>query len=54
MLALVATGMSNREAAGCLGLAEETVRAYLRSAMRKLGVGNRTGAVQVARSLGYL
>lgn len=54
VLGLVAVGMTNREAAASLGLAEETVRAYLRSAMRKLGVGNRTGAVHVARSLGYL
>ncbi|TKV57109.1 response regulator transcription factor [Nakamurella flava] len=54
VLHLVATGLSNREAAASLGLAEETVRAYLRSAMRKLGVGNRTAAVHVARSLGCL
>lgn len=54
VLELVALGMTNREVAASLGLAEETVRAYLRSAMRKLGVGNRTGAVHAARRLGYL
>lgn len=54
VLELVATGMTNRDVAASLGLAEETVRAYLRSAMRKLGAQNRTGAVHVARSLGYL
>lgn len=54
VLELVALGMTNRETAASLGLAEETVRAYLRSAMRKLGVGNRTGAAHAARRLGYL
>jgi len=54
VLELVALGMTNREVAGSLGLSDETVRAYLRSAMRKLGVGTRTGAVHAARSLGCL
>ncbi len=53
-LRLVALGLSNREVAEALGLSAETVKAYLRSAMRRLEVGNRTGAVHAARSHGLL
>jgi DNA-binding CsgD family transcriptional regulator len=51
-LRLAAVGASNREIAAELGLSTETVKAYLRSAMRKLGVHNRTAAVHAARSTG--
>ncbi|KAA9159087.1 helix-turn-helix transcriptional regulator [Amycolatopsis acidicola] len=54
VLELIAVGMTNADAAHTLGLSTETVRAYLRSAMRKLGVGNRTAAVHAARRLGLL
>ena len=51
-LRLAAVGASNREIAAELGLSTETVKAYLRGAMRKLGVHNRTAAVHAARSTG--
>lgn len=53
-LRLAAVGASNREIAAELGLSAETVKAYLRGAMRKLGVHNRTAAVHAARSTGAL
>ncbi|MEV1292261.1 LuxR C-terminal-related transcriptional regulator [Pseudonocardia sp. NPDC049635] len=53
-LRLVAVGASNAEIAAEMGLAVDTVKTYLRSAMRKLGVHNRTKAVLAARSAGLL
>ncbi|SDN06638.1 regulatory protein, luxR family [Geodermatophilus siccatus] len=53
-LRLVAVGASNLEIAARLGLTPETVKAYLRSAMRRLGVHNRTAAVHAARVAGVL
>ena len=53
-LRLVAVGMSNGEVAEVLRLSRETVRAYMRSAMRRLDVHNRTVAVHAARRLGLL
>jgi LuxR family transcriptional regulator, regulator of acetate metabolism len=53
-LRLVAVGASNMEIAARLGLSPETVKAYLRSAMRKLDVRNRTAAVHAARLAGVL
>lgn len=49
VLRLVAEGMSNAETARRLAVSPETVKAYLRSIMNKLGVHNRTAAVNVAR-----
>ncbi|HVV08412.1 helix-turn-helix transcriptional regulator [Amycolatopsis sp.] len=54
VLEQVALGLRNAQVAEVLGLSIETVRAYLRSAMRKLGTGNRTAAVHAARTLGLL
>lgn len=42
------------EIAHAFGLTVETVKSYLRSAMRKLGVRNRTRAVLAARAAGLL
>lgn len=50
----VERGESNAEIAARLGLSPETVKAYLRTAMRKLDVGNRTAAVHAARKAGVL
>lgn len=54
VLAEVALGCTNAEAAQRLALGAETVKAYLRSATRKLGVHDRHHAVQAARALGLL
>jgi DNA-binding CsgD family transcriptional regulator len=50
----VALGCSNAEAARRLALRPETVKAYLRSASRKLGVHSRYQAVLAARSQGLM
>jgi NarL family two-component system response regulator LiaR len=49
-LALVATGMPNRDMAEALFVSENTVRTHLKAVFRKLGVTNRSQAV--ARALG--
>ncbi|MFG3261715.1 helix-turn-helix transcriptional regulator [Streptomyces bobili] len=53
-LAQVALGCSNVEAAARLSLRPETVKAYLRSAMRKLDARTRFEAVVAARRGGLL
>ncbi|MYS81120.1 LuxR C-terminal-related transcriptional regulator [Embleya scabrispora] len=54
VLALVAVGRTNAEVGQALGLGAETVKSYLRAAMRKLGAHNRVEAVVAARAGGYL
>ncbi|WP_391961223.1 helix-turn-helix transcriptional regulator [Streptomyces somaliensis] len=54
VLAVVATGATNAEAARRLGVRPETVKGYLRSAMRKLGAHTRLEAVVAARRAGLL
>ncbi|MFE5186333.1 LuxR C-terminal-related transcriptional regulator [Streptomyces sp. NPDC056628] len=54
VLACVAAGATNAVAAGRLGLRAETVKGYLRSAMRKLGAHTRGEAVVAARRAGLL
>lgn len=49
-LSLAAVGATNAQIAEELALGVETVKAYMGSAMRKLKVTNRTGAVHAARS----
>lgn len=53
-LSQVAIGCSNAEIAAHLGLRPETVKAYLRSAMRKLNAHTRHAAVVAARKHGLL
>ncbi|MEJ8660700.1 helix-turn-helix transcriptional regulator [Streptomyces sp. MS1.AVA.4] len=54
VLACVATGSTNAAAASRLGLRPETVKSYLRAAMRKLGAHTRLEAVAAARRAGLL
>ncbi|MEV0170143.1 helix-turn-helix transcriptional regulator [Streptomyces sp. NPDC050803] len=54
VLACVAAGATNAVAAERLGLRPETVKGYLRSAMRKLGAHTRGQAVAAARRAGLL
>ncbi|MGA4845859.1 LuxR C-terminal-related transcriptional regulator [Streptomyces sp. G5(2025)] len=54
VLACVAAGVTNAVAAQRLGLRPETVKGYLRSAMRKLGAHTRLEAVVAARRAGLL
>ncbi|MGW3634967.1 response regulator transcription factor [Streptomyces sp. NPDC005122] len=54
VLACVAAGATNGSAAQRLGLRPETVKGYLRSAMRKLGAHTRWEAVIAARRAGLL
>ncbi|GLU48847.1 LuxR family transcriptional regulator [Nocardiopsis ansamitocini] len=54
VLACVAMGASNAEAARRLGIGAETVKGYLRTAMRKLDSSTRLEAVVAARRAGLL
>ncbi|MEU2280648.1 helix-turn-helix transcriptional regulator [Streptomyces sp. NPDC013178] len=54
VLTCVAAGATNATAAERLGLRPETVKGYLRSAMRKLGAHTRGEAVVAARRAGLL
>lgn len=54
VLAAVASGATNATTATRLGLRPETVKGYLRSAMRKLGAHTRMEAVVAARRAGVL
>jgi len=54
VLRLAAEGLSNRELADRLCLAESTVKSHLNTIFRKLDARNRTQAVAQARQLGLL
>ena len=54
VLACVALGWTNPQVAKDLGITTETVKSYLRSAMRKLAARSRMEAVVSARRLGLL
>lgn len=54
VLACVALGYTNVEAAAEMGIGAETVKSYLRSVMRKLGAHTRYEAVNAARRIGAL
>ncbi|MDN6259343.1 MAG: LuxR C-terminal-related transcriptional regulator [Corynebacterium sp.] len=54
VLACVALGHTNVEAADEMGIGAETVKSYLRSVMRKLGAHTRYEAVNAARRIGAL
>lgn len=48
ILSYVVSGLSNKGIASRLVIGDETVKSHLRSIYRKLGVGDRTGAVATA------
>jgi DNA-binding CsgD family transcriptional regulator len=54
VLSLVVVGLRNTAIASELGLAETTVKAYLSSAMAKLGASSRYEAVSIARRWGIV
>lgn len=54
ILALVATGISNKEIADIVQLSRYTVETHIRHVYRKLSVSTRTKAVNTARQLGIL
>lgn len=54
VLALVATGASNREVGQQLGLKETTIESYLTNLMAKLGARSRTEAVTIAVAQGLI
>ncbi|WP_374455944.1 response regulator transcription factor [Nocardioides sp.] len=51
---LVAQGMSNREIAEALNLQQNTIKSYLKTAMRKLHASNRVQAIVEAKRLGLI
>lgn len=53
-MALVAQGMTNREAAQALFVSPKTVATQLSAAMRKLGVSSRAAVVRAAVEAGVL
>jgi DNA-binding CsgD family transcriptional regulator len=54
VLRWAATGRTNPEIAARLGLTRNTVTGYLKAAMHKLGVRNRTELALAARESGLL
>lgn len=50
----VGLGLTNRQVAEALGLLPNTVKSYLRTAMRKLHAGNRVQAILAAREAGLI
>jgi DNA-binding NarL/FixJ family response regulator len=54
VLALVASGATNREIAATVHLSHHTVKEHLSSLYRKLGACNRTDAVQRAQRRGLI
>ena len=54
ILNLVAQGMSNREIAEFLFLSKYTVECHIKHIYRKLSVGSRSKAINIARNMGLL
>ncbi len=54
ILRLIETGRTNAEIAREVFVTPGTVRIHVSNILRKLGAGNRTEAVAIARTLGYL
>ena len=54
VLTHVATGAANRDVATTLGIAEETVKAHMKSILAKLQANDRTHAVAIALRRGII
>jgi DNA-binding NarL/FixJ family response regulator len=54
VLALLAQGLQNKEIAGRLQISERTVKFHVSAVLTKLGAGNRTEAVHLARQHGLI
>jgi DNA-binding NarL/FixJ family response regulator len=54
VLALMAQGLQNKEIAARLTISERTVKFHVSSVLAKLGAGNRTEAVHIARQRGLV
>ena len=54
VLRLIATGNANKEIAGQLAIAEETVKSHVTNILAKLGANDRTHAVTVALKRGII
>ncbi|GAB4429150.1 MAG: response regulator transcription factor [Anaerolineae bacterium] len=52
VLALLATGLTNREIAGRINVAQSTVKSHISSILKKLDASNRTAAVNLAHEHG--
>jgi len=54
VLGLIRRGLRNREIAASLGISEETVQSHVKSILAKLGVPDRTAAIDVALQRGII
>jgi DNA-binding NarL/FixJ family response regulator len=54
VLRLIAAGNANKEIAGRLGIAEETVKSHITNILAKLGANDRTHAVTMALKRGII
>jgi two-component system NarL family response regulator len=54
VLELVSRGLRNKEIGAALGVTEETVKSHVKSILGKLGVNDRTAAIQVAHRRGII
>lgn len=54
VLELVGQGLSNKDIASALGIAQETAKVHVKNILRKLGVADRTAAVTTALKRGIL
>jgi DNA-binding NarL/FixJ family response regulator len=54
VLRLIAQGNANKEIAGRLALAEETVKGHIKNIFAKLGVNDRTHAVTIGLKRGII
>jgi DNA-binding NarL/FixJ family response regulator len=54
VLRLIASGNANKEVAGKLSIAEETVKSHVTNILAKLGANDRTHAVTIALKRGII